>query len=658
MISEWVGSDRVGSVIEGQYPLQRWLGGAEESGVFLTQLAGRPPRDVAIKIIPAGIADADCLLDQWLRAKRRIHRNLIQLYAAGRCRMDDCDLLYAVTDCADEILADVLRARPLTPREVREMLESLLDTLSWLHGQGLVHGGLKPSNIMVVSEQIELSVDRIQPAGRRIFPVLSPGACDAPESAGKITPAADLWSLGVLLVESLTQNPPPWDGNRYRIPVSVPQPFAAIASECLRLDPVRRCTLRDIRSHLTPGARSVVLAAPISNESVPTEASHGVQAEPPAGGSPDTIANLSSDLLPNLPSIKPADLAERVAALLDPTPRVATPAVPQPPVVEERAAEAPARVEPMAATATPTAFSPISDLRAAVPATFETAKSESPAPTAEASAIDLSVEAPAVSVEAPAVSVEARTASAEAPANRAPGRAAQGTSGQSANAALPATAAQRRANIPEAPPVKPAQMPPRNRRATMVASAMVLIAAGLMVAIALHLSPASSSPTAKSSSSSKLPVSPKVNPPRQGAAVPASPTPGLHASASASSASAAAASIAASPISAPIISTGPITPGAVIQRVLPHVTPYAMNTIGGRLVVIVRVQVDANGNVSDASYDYEGNSHYLKTAALAAARNWKFRPAESGGRPVPSTWDLQFWFDQTGPSVIAKEKTS
>src|SRR6185437_6595076 len=268
--------------------------------------------------------------DQWLRAKRRIHRNLIQLFDAGRCRMDDCDLLYAVTDCADEILADVLRARPLTPREVREMLESLLDTLSWLQGQGLVHGGLKPSNIMVVSEQIELSVDRIQPAGRRIFPVLSPGACDAPESAGRITPAADIWSLGVLLVESLTQSPPSWDGNSYRIPASVPQPFAAIASECLRLDPVRRCTLRDIRSHLTPAARSVVLPAPISRESVPAEASHGVPIESPAGGSPDSLANLYPDLLPNPPLIKPADLAGRVAALLDPAPRVAVPVVPQP----------------------------------------------------------------------------------------------------------------------------------------------------------------------------------------------------------------------------------------------------------------------------------------------------------------------------------------
>lgn len=73
-------------------------------------------------------------------------------------------------------------------------------------------------------------------------------------------------------------------------------------------------------------------------------------------------------------------------------------------------------------------------------------------------------------------------------------------------------------------------------------------------------------------------------------------------------------------------------------------------------MVIVRVQVDADGNVSDAAFDYEGNSHYLKTAALAAASDWKFRPAQIGGKPVPSTWKLQFWFDQTGPSVIAKEK--
>lgn len=96
----------------------------------------------------------------------------------------------------------------------------------------------------------------------------------------------------------------------------------------------------------------------------------------------------------------------------------------------------------------------------------------------------------------------------------------------------------------------------------------------------------------------------------------------------------------------------------MVQRVLPHVTQRALDTLRGRMVVIVRVQVDAGGNVSDASYDYEGTSHYLKTAALKAANDWKFRPAQIAGRPVPSTWDLQFWFDRSGPSVIAIEKTS
>ena len=42
-----------------------------------------------------------------------------------------------------------------------------------------------------------------------------------------------------------------------------------------------------------------------------------------------------------------------------------------------------------------------------------------------------------------------------------------------------------------------------------------------------------------------------------------------------------------------------------------------------------------------------------RCALIAAAR-----PPVSAGRPVPSTWDLQFWFYQTGPSVIAIEKNS
>lgn len=135
------------------------------------------------------------------------------------------------------------------------MLDPVLDGLSYLHSKGFVQGHLKPSNILVVDNQIKLSSDSPHPAGRLGGPVPE-DIYTAPEiAAGSITAASDIWSLGVTLVEALTQHPPTWNKSTQKeplVPDSIPQPFADIARECLRTDPARRCTLGYIQLRLNP----------------------------------------------------------------------------------------------------------------------------------------------------------------------------------------------------------------------------------------------------------------------------------------------------------------------------------------------------------------------------------------------------------------------
>jgi TonB family protein len=281
MSAATIGSDWIGRIIDGRITLLRWLGGAGAGGVFFAQF-GEPPENAAVKLIPADTANAESLLAQWRATTRLSHPHLMRLFHAGRSCVDASDLLYAVTEYSEEILSEILPARPLTPVEVREMLDPILVALIWLHEQGLVHGGLKPSNIMVVNDRLKLSVDRVQPAGVRISPSASQDIHDAPESAGKINAQADVWSLGVLLVEALTQQQPQWDGTRAAepvIPASIPEPFATIARQCLRVDAARRCTLAEVKSLLDPSAVSVPAPAPpaISESERPA-----VIAEPPA----------------------------------------------------------------------------------------------------------------------------------------------------------------------------------------------------------------------------------------------------------------------------------------------------------------------------------------------------------------------------------------
>ena len=256
MITEAIRSDWAGRVMDGRFTLLQWLGGSELSAVFLTELPGPGSRKAAIKLIPADAGDEEARIAGWAAASRLSHPHLMRLLHFGSCQIGNARLLYTVTEYAEEILSEILPARPLTPAETAQMLDPVLDALSYLHGKGIVHGGLKPSNIMAVDDQLKLSSDSLHFAGQPIRRHSAQGVYDAPESAaGAISPAADLWSLGVTLVEALTQHPPLWERSREPeplVPESIPQPLAGIVRECLRTDPERRCTLGGVKARLSP----------------------------------------------------------------------------------------------------------------------------------------------------------------------------------------------------------------------------------------------------------------------------------------------------------------------------------------------------------------------------------------------------------------------
>src|SRR5580704_9105610 len=70
-------------------------------------------------------------------------------------------------------------------------------------GRALVHGRLKPSNVLVVKDEIKLSSDGVRPFGESTFVADTVSAYDPPEArTGRVSPAGDIWSLGVTLVYS------------------------------------------------------------------------------------------------------------------------------------------------------------------------------------------------------------------------------------------------------------------------------------------------------------------------------------------------------------------------------------------------------------------------------------------------------------------------
>ena len=148
--SSW--KDWEGRVINEQYPLERFLGSGEQSAAFFTENA-------TIKLVATDAENVEAQLSRWERAARLSHPHLIRLFDGGVCRPESDGLLYVVMEYGEESLAGVLQERPLSVAETREMLGPVLEAMAYLHNEGLVHGHIKPGNIMAVGEQVKLASD-------------------------------------------------------------------------------------------------------------------------------------------------------------------------------------------------------------------------------------------------------------------------------------------------------------------------------------------------------------------------------------------------------------------------------------------------------------------------------------------------------------------
>jgi hypothetical protein len=223
-------------VVNGIFPLRRFLGRSNHSVVFLTECRAQNLANAAIKIIPADPARAESQLSRWQLAASLSHPHLIRLLEAGRCKLGGHPFLFVVTEYAEQNLAQILPHRALTVAEVREMLVPTLDALAFLHRQHLLHGQLQPTNFLVVNDQLKLASDRIRAAN---------------DAAGL---AADMRALGATIAEALTQTRPVL--NRPAavpfLPAALPAELADAVQRCLSPAPGNCPTVSELRNLIYP----------------------------------------------------------------------------------------------------------------------------------------------------------------------------------------------------------------------------------------------------------------------------------------------------------------------------------------------------------------------------------------------------------------------
>lgn len=240
-----------GQRISETFPLQRYLGGEGNDAVFLTEYGEPAPQKAAIKIILGDSERTDLQLHRWNSVANLSHPHLIRIIAMGRSHLSEEPLIYLLMEYANENLAEVIPTRPLTAEEAREMLKPALSALAYVHGHGYLHGHLKPANILAVDGRLEISSDDLCRIGDARG-LRTPDAYSPPDIEG-MSPAGDVWSLGMTLVEALTQHLPDrrlTGQHEPVVPETLPDPFLEIARGCLRSDPTSRWTVTEIVARL------------------------------------------------------------------------------------------------------------------------------------------------------------------------------------------------------------------------------------------------------------------------------------------------------------------------------------------------------------------------------------------------------------------------
>jgi len=237
-----------GKLVNGIYPLRRFLNSTDHSGVFLTEqrIDSRP--EVAIKFIPADSVQAEAQLVQWAATTALVHPNLVRIFDVGRYRSSNGrEYLFVVTELAEQTLAEILPRRPLVAEEVRELLLPTLDTLLFLHRKGLIHGRLKPSNFLAVNDRLKLSSDTIRPISHTATGTARTSAYDPPERKDRGANAAgDIWAIGMTLLEALTQRTTAWPDETVSVPADLPAQFSNTVLRCLSIAPGGRPTALDL----------------------------------------------------------------------------------------------------------------------------------------------------------------------------------------------------------------------------------------------------------------------------------------------------------------------------------------------------------------------------------------------------------------------------
>ena len=169
-------------VLAGRYRIERLLGAGGMGLVYrardlLGEQFGDPSPYIALKILSEEFADspdASALLYSEFALTRHLrHHNVLRLHSF---EVDtDCQRAFITMELMRGLTLDkLLCERPLgLPwKELRDIALPLLDALAYAHARGVLHGDMKPSNVMLSEEGVRLFDFGLGQAEKGVLPGL------------------------------------------------------------------------------------------------------------------------------------------------------------------------------------------------------------------------------------------------------------------------------------------------------------------------------------------------------------------------------------------------------------------------------------------------------------------------------------------------------
>jgi eukaryotic-like serine/threonine-protein kinase len=217
----------VGHLVAGRYAIVRFIGAGGASEVYEAKDGGLGV-NVALKVLNPLLAQNAVQLERFRReiqsARKVTHRNVCRIFDLGVEQVGNSKRFFLTMELlGGSTLADALAAgRRYSPADALPIVTQVAAGLQAAHDAGIVHRDLKPGNILLVPASSEsgqdgggaraaitdfgLAVSDEQTRLTRSDELVGTPDYMAPEQSepGALTPAADVYALGLIIYEMLT----------------------------------------------------------------------------------------------------------------------------------------------------------------------------------------------------------------------------------------------------------------------------------------------------------------------------------------------------------------------------------------------------------------------------------------------------------------------